>query len=181
MRVLEIGAGEFPGPIFDNSDIHIALDIEHFTDDKFKRITADATSMPMQSRTIDIVLARNVFGDPFLGVPEERRGSYHNRLFANKFESHTELNSIVDDIFEANIRKTLIINEIARVLRTNGKLIIIEQYTPDVASEFIDSNNCSLFDDLVLNSASLESVTPANYHEFHNRIWKPKAWVGRPK
>ena len=82
--VVEIGCGEFPTPRFDGADRHIALDIDaeaidsalKFGDGHVIPVIGDASQIGLRDSCADIVVARNVFGDPALGMSER-----NNKMF----------------------------------------------------------------------------------------------------
>ena len=156
VRVVEIGCGQSPGPRFDGADEYYAVDIDA---ERLKevgqqagitRIKASAANLPFEDASIDAMLARNVFGDPGLGL-----------TFAEKSES------LEADHLRAEALKTDILREAARVLISNGKLVVVEEYSPSVAGRYFSGLDPA-DTGLSVRRADLKDVVPADY-EMHVR------------
>ena len=182
MRVLEIGCGDEAGPCFDGASEHIASDIDETAvansmrrDPRFTPLIADATDLhALANKSIDVVLARNVFGSPLLGFDHQRMLQIiHSRLAWPDYKA----------IFpEVETRKLAIMQEAARLLASAGKLIIVEELTPRVAVGFfkrLQNNNRDQRLNLSMSRlVHISSITPTNYAQRH-RI--AKTWVSYPR
>lgn len=85
--------------------------------------TASASSLPFRDETFTDVVASNLFGDPSFKLNEE--GFVHR---AYKIDSKN--NALVETLFK----------EIYRVLKTGGKVSILETYTPHVSKDFFENH-----------------------------------------
>lgn len=169
MNVVEIGCGETAGPFFEGADNHFIIEPDAV---KLAKAAAEDTSFsPVQigaeelnvfgDASIDLVLARNVFGYNALGLSEERGW----RLI--------EPNSKLTKTERAQVQglKLAILGEVERILVPSGKLVIVEQYTPRYAASLIRTvNRGTLGVPATLTpiiEVPLADVTPANYRDHH--------------
>ncbi|HWT40411.1 MAG TPA: class I SAM-dependent methyltransferase [Dongiaceae bacterium] len=178
MRVVEIGCGDNAGPFFKNATEHFAVDISPLrvqnavdNEPRFTPMVADATNLDgIDDSSVHVLLARNVFGDPFLGL---ERGLALDLSFTQREDDESRKAKL--DVVR---RKLAVVAEAARILTTGGQLLVVEQYTPEYAEEFIDQVN----DGTLLRPASLapfeqvelSDVTPKDYSRRH---FNATTWV----
>jgi hypothetical protein len=181
MKVLEIGCGDEAGPYFDGADEYIVSDIDETAvvsstcqDSRFTPMIADATDINMLSdKSMDIVLARNVFGSPLLGCD-------HLQMLQimRSRQAWPDYKTIFPEVEE---RKLAIMQEAARLLTSVGKLIVVEQLTPKVAAGFFERLEDKYKGRHIKLSApelaGISSITPPNYARRH-RI--ATSWVSYP-
>lgn len=179
MRIVEIGCGDAPGPIFPDVDEYFAVDVAPVrVENAIKQepcmipMLADAVDMPeLADRSVDVLLARNVFGDPFLGLD---RGRALELSFQEgvDFNNNTARKEVIQ-------RKLAIVAEASRLLVEGGGLIIVEQYTPQIANDFVSAmNNEGLGAENRLktfNKVDLSTITPDSYSKKHLGA---EAWIG---
>lgn len=157
MKIVEIGCGDKPGPLLKQATEYYAVDP---SEDCMRRVAennpgfipmiADAANLDMlKSGDIDIVLARNVFGDPFLGG--DRETALNIQFGEVSAEQRESMRMQV-------IRKKLAIaSEAARILNEEGRLVVIDSYTPEHTKDFIDTTK-ELWRSSVSKLSSLERV-----------------------
>ena len=90
-------------------------------------LQANSEYLPFPEGVFDIILARNVIGEPALGQSSGYLDTFSNR----DFESALKL-------------KLRILGEAARTLVPAGKIIVAESYTPEVAEEFFETHTTNL-------------------------------------
>ena len=90
-------------------------------------LQANSEYLPFPEGVFDIILARNVIGEPALGQSSGYLDTFSNR----DFESALNL-------------KLRILGEAARTLVPAGKIIVAESYTPEVAEEFFETHTTNL-------------------------------------
>ena len=144
MIVVEIGCGTNPGPYWEGNENHFIVDRSNFAlalgADKDPRLDPlyfeDALSLPMLDESVDLVLARNVFGDFNLGG-ERNQHQY----------------------------KLQIVLEASRVLMTGGKLLVIEDLTPAVSERFFSklSKDPNSSVKLEFEEVDIAVATPPSY------------------
>jgi ubiquinone/menaquinone biosynthesis C-methylase UbiE len=190
LRVLEIGCGDSPGPFFEGASKHFIADVNSQAvleavrrEPCFTPLPrGDARQLPLPDSSLDIVLARNIFGDPALGLDLANRENFIREevdiaqklgITAQKF-----YRKIVDGFFYD--KKSLIMHEIGRVLVPEGRLLAVEQKTPHVARDFfanfaIDSTlECSF---RVKETSDLSLYTPLTYAVAHQSDERTTMWV----
>lgn len=185
--VLEIGCGALAGPKFDDADIHYGLDnnqkqLDHTPNYSVSRglifQQGDASSLTdFADSTIDVVLARNLFGVPLLGLNEsERQQVRTSERYPGQFITmDKECNKLLSSVDE---KKKSFLEAADRVLKSDGQLVVVEQYTPIVAERFFVSQ-AMRFGSLAITRARLEDVTPENYSSFHLKMDPyTQAWLG---
>lgn len=146
MRVLEIGCGVTPGPYFEGADVHYIIDCDPVALKCAAQQTgftplpeADGRATGLPDRSIDVVIAGNVFGDPDLGTSD--RNTFDMLRYV------LEPNNNADHITEILARKQAVvyerkralIHEASRVLTQNGVLLALENLTPFVAAQFFQT------------------------------------------
>jgi len=129
--VVEIGCGKTAGPYIEGASHHYIVDTDEEAvkragerDPRFTQIVGTAACLELPDDSVDTILARNVFGDPTLGVGAARA-----------MEILSVSPTLLDEL--VNRQKTMILEEAARLLVFGGKIIVVEQSTPEVATEFI--------------------------------------------
>ncbi len=182
-HVLEIGSGYMPGPCFQGVRTYTALDIDKADvahaarhHKNIAHIIGDARRLPVASKTIDIVIARNVFGDPTWGVSD--RGMGYVSLLGAANAANTEPGAALT-LLDRHIarNKDQAIAEAARVLKTMGRLIIIEQITPEVAIEYLEQPGAAdlLATNFAVEESSLADALPAHYANRFKHAWESEA------
>jgi hypothetical protein len=178
MRIVEIGCGDSAGPFFPGADEYFAVDISPLRvenavlqEPRMTPMVADAVSMPdLADKSVDILLARNVFGDPFLGL--ER-----SRALELSFREGVDFKNVIARR-EVAQRKLAIIAEASRLLIDGGGLIIVEQYTPQVANSFVSTLHAEappIKSRLgTFEGVDLSSITPDAYAKKHLGA---QAWI----
>lgn len=173
MRIVEIGCGPEAGPFFDGATEHIITDISAAAvtyaaemEPRFTPLVADAADLSsLPDNSTDVVLARNVFGDPILGYD------------IDEYQSRSHSGHNMAEVVE--LKKLAIMREAARILLTQGRLLIIEQFTPSEAKRFItkvSQSELPLPNGLTIPSpVTLRAVTPERYARHHGR-WLPDTW-----
>ena len=171
MKIVEIGCGGSPGPFFPNASEYFAVDVSPLRvenavkqDPRMTPMVADAASMPeLEDQSINVLLARNVLGDPFLGLERGRALdlSFREGIHFGDKEARREVTQ----------RKLAIVAEASRLLVQGGKFVVVEQYTPHIAEAFIRDRDVSNADDgeriSRFNKTSLANVTPGVYSTKH--------------
>lgn len=178
MRIVEIGCGDSAGPFFPNADEYFAVDtsplrVENAVQEepRMTPMVADAANMPgIKDMSVDVLLARNVFGDPFLGL---ERG----RALELSFREGIDFEDVIARR-EVIQRKLAILAEASRILVEGGELIIVEQYTPQVASNFvgdIETTSATAKSRLKnFDEVDLSTITPISYAKKHIGA---QAWI----
>ena len=131
-KMLEIGCGKMSENPEGGLDA-VALDLDR--GDLYRSVLretppllqANAGHLPFPDDVFDIILARNVIGEPALGQSSGYLDTFSNR----DFESALNL-------------KLRILGEAARTLVPAGKIIVAESYTPEVAEEFFETHTTNL-------------------------------------
>jgi hypothetical protein len=181
MKVLEVGCGDEAGPFFDGAEERIILDlieeavaISANRDPRFTPMIGDATNLDeFANESMDVVLARNVFGSPLLGIEHKRM----IRIMQSGWKS-AEYKTVESEV---DTRKIRIMHAAGRVLNAKGKLVIVEQLTPEVAREFfgrLETTQDTILDTLSFPQlVDISSVTPLNYVRKHQRHGGRNVWV----
>ena len=194
MIVVEIGCGNKPGPFFEGAGEHFAVDA--YAPDilevllartEMTPLVADASDLGFDDESVDVVLARNVFGDIALGMSDEDR---YDLAWAIKALTEGEeveggeeaLESFAAIEAESASKKIDILRETGRILVVGGKLIVVEQESPMVAERFFSgARQRDDFDLLevfgIKHNVPLADVTPPNYARAHGGHSKLQTWV----
>jgi hypothetical protein len=112
-------------------------------------LVADARMLPFRTRSVDHVIARNVFGDVGLGHSFEQVVGFDPPTYAAHVrelvargaveeldELRTRVRTMVDAVAET---KTAIVREAARVLRPGGTVLVVETLTPGFARQWFEN------------------------------------------
>lgn len=180
-RVIEIGCGGAwdAGPFFEGADVHYLIESNKSLLSEATEYDPSLTALPEDNamqigfpdNSIDIILARNVFGDPLLGIGQNQRNMISGLGIAYEAEGKfSDLRTINTGIKDAiYIRKKLIVQEASRVLITGGSFIIYEQYTPGFARQFFDElyNDFDGRQTVRFLETQLSLVVPLNYAARH--------------
>ena len=175
--VVEIGCREQPGPFFEGADRHYIVDPDAenlakgaLTDVAFTAVVADASNLDfLADASVNTFLARNVFGDPALFTDSTKRREMQAEVIelleASKVAEAYERTTAAE--IECAPLKSAILSEAGRVLVVGGRLIVVEQYSPNVARRFFKSiaGDPALTGGLDIKSASLPAIAPASYVE----------------
>lgn len=180
VRLLEIGGGIHPGPRFDGVDEHISIELDPDAVEQATRFHPEIDSRlgdaevltDFDDSSVDIVLARNVLGDPLLGFIDTATRIRAGEDLLRK-RSTGEAYRIVKE------NKLRILASAARVLTDGGKLIIVEQITPEITEDFFREHTQEITARLEIQKADFDSVAPANYVYAHGRISKTAVWAGQ--
>lgn len=180
VRLLEIGGGIHPGPRFDDVDEHLSIDLDPDAVDQATRFHPEIDSLvgdaevlaDFEDSSVDIVLARNVLGDPLLGFIDR-----DTRIRAG--EDLTRKGSLGEAYRIVKGNKLRILASVARVLTDGGRLIIVEQMTPEITEDFLRAHEQEITTGLQIERTELDSVAPENYVYAHNRISQAVVWIGR--
>jgi hypothetical protein len=149
--ILEIGLGRRPlaaRPLAANG-WYVGVDIDEpaIRASAGCRIVADAQRLPMRSRSVEMVIARDVFGDVGLGHTFEEVTGFDPDGYSEYIQAlvrrgaFSEAAGVRARIAEmtASVERTkaTILIESARVLRPDGRILIVETLTPFYAEEFL--------------------------------------------
>lgn len=186
-RVFEIGAGEEFGPPFPGAD-YIVTDPDLKALERSREalleagcaaVAVSATQLPTYCRSVNTIVARNVFGDPLLVMPERKaaRSSLFDLLQQGEHEEYSRLDRELRA--ESYGLKDGIIKEAARVLITGGKLIAVEHKTPWVAAEYLEGSGSQVAAAVGLDVAkvALQEVVPSTYAEPFKENPLLEAWT----
>lgn len=110
-------------------------------------VAADGARLPFPNRSVDHVVACNVFGDVGLGHGFEEVVGFDPRGYSDRVQTLVAEGAI-DELEELRRRvramrdsveatKLAILREAARVLRGGGDVIVVETLTPPFAQEWI--------------------------------------------
>ncbi|HET7320615.1 MAG TPA: class I SAM-dependent methyltransferase [Candidatus Saccharimonadales bacterium] len=178
MKIVEIGCGERAGPHFGDDYEHFAVDTNaHALNTSLLRepaltaINADARHMPQfEDASINVILARNVFGDPYLGVDWQ--------TVRNIFLTSTKCPEYDAAVEQSDNTKIALLREAGRLLIAGGKLVIVEQLTPEHAESFFarlevktDGYPNRLTQLVHGNIANLTPAKYANAHRHARKVW----------
>lgn len=193
MRVVEIGCGSKPGPLFEGAAEHILVDPNPETLEKGYRTNRDfipfignaANIGFLADSSVDTILARNVFGDPCLGLTTFERLLHLDGLkHLAEAEKYDELEEHMNILKAgADLLKVEIMREAGRILLPSGRLVVIEQQTPKVAGRFFDRLSAGDLDFdtgelfYIEHGVALEDVTPPNYATVHGSHPELQTWV----
>jgi hypothetical protein len=110
-------------------------------------VAADGARLPFPNRSVDHVVACNVFGDVGLGYGFEEVVGFDPKGYADRVQTLVaegaiseleELRSRVRSMTDSvETTKLAILREAARVLRGGGDVIVVETLTPQFAQEWI--------------------------------------------
>lgn len=189
MRVVEVGCGDYPGPFFDGADVHYIVDTDRTALERaatrhpeFTALTgSDARNLDLPTSSVDIVLARNVFGDPELGSSAEDSGMHFGMALTIIATQGLEAYQAVKQDLDAMHynRKIDIIQEAARILVSNGRLIAVEQLTPWVAQKFFNqlATDTESGLEFVFTESSVTDAIPPQYAATHSTAGA-RTWIG---
>lgn len=192
MIVVEIGCGPNAGPFIDGATEHFIVDQDEDAvrtamrfDDRFTPLVGcDAGDLPFENQSIDIVLARNVFGDELLGLSKNTKAMailLPLALMADGnmvgFQEITTRTSA----YSAYERKIRLLTEASRILTSQGSMFIVEQYTPSVAEEFFTrlEQDPDQQTDLVFSRQNGDTRLPSSYTEKRLRSPYDTLFVGK--
>ena len=187
MRVLEIGCGASPGPFIEGATEHIVLDKDPqelvkaaavVRREKLTQRLGDAACLEDPDDSFDLVLARNVLGDPSLGMSRSTAEmSDVLKMQCLRDGDMSAYREIVDEVHGAvNRLKDDIVTEAVRVLRPGGTFAVVEEYTPQVALNYITD---AVSEERIrrLDRAEPEMVLPTNYFNHHRRYGRLDVWT----
>ncbi len=192
MIVVEIGCGPNAGPFIDGATEHFIVDKDEDAvhsamrfDRRFTPMAGcDAGDLPFEEESLDIVLARNVFGDELLGLSKNAKAMailLPLALMADGNMAGFQEVTSETDLYSAYERKVRLLVEASRILTAQGSIFIVEQYTPSVAEEFFTrfEQDPDQQTDLIF-SRQVESVMlPPSYTEKRLRSPGDTLFVGR--
>ena len=195
MIVVEIGCGTAPGPFFEGAAEHYAVDKKgpnvleaYLTHPEMTPMIADATDMEFDDESVDVVLARDVFGDVGLGLSKEERYAQvlEMKMMAEDGRPDDAYAAMFAIEEQSALKKVDILREVGRILTVGGRLIVVEQESADVAERFFASTRqrenfdlLAMFD--VEHNVPLEDVTPPNYAQVHGNYPNLQTWVATKK
>lgn len=178
MRVLEIGCGAVPGPRFADATSYIAVDADPEMVAMATQVcpemeveVGDATQLAYADNSFDVVLARNVLGDPYLGVRRTLLSAYIQVLSSSSREDIELVNAMNSSV--AN-RKLATVKEAMRILVPAGIFLVVEDLTPFVANRFFDAHSDILVEDRIALSPAHDianSALPADYISVMKKIY----------
>ena len=185
---VEIGAGHTARPDFftrrydeyyvvDNDPERLAWG--RYEGTYLRPVLADAANLDFADCSVDVVLARNVFGHAVLGFNPDQESHWHELRYATKRgqasrRERKELTEINNGIFE---KKVAIMHEAARILVEGGKLVSVDYYTPQYATDFFTALETLPIHErpcLTVEEVALSSVAKPHYAEHDTRS---KTWV----
>lgn len=184
--VVEIGCGNKPGPRFPEAKNYYALDPDLQALKQvdpaagFVTVAVSATDLPFYSRSVDTIIARNVFGDPLLCSPDQRRRKDDMRFFlqAGKFEEYLDIDNELRH--KAVGVKSAIIHEAGRTLIKSSNLVVVENLTPWVTEEYLNGPGKMAAEEagLAIHPVDLTEVLPAKYAQHYKDVAAPlAAWA----
>jgi hypothetical protein len=149
--VVEIGVGGQPPMTrpFARDACYVGVDVDAtlLEPEVTPVAAADAARLPFPDRSVDHVVACNVFGDIGLGHGFEEVVGFDPRAYAHHVqilvaagaigelqELRAKVHSMVDAVED---KKLAILREAARALRGGGDVIVVETLTPQFAEEWI--------------------------------------------
>lgn len=146
-RILEIGFGDKPayragGDLFRGQVDYVGVDLpptydsdleNHRSDLRVAGVMANVASLPFANDSFDVALMRSVFGQPF-ATPEKLGEVYFDGL-----------------------------NEIYRVLKPDGRLVIAEENTPAIREILVEILKKTGFE--ITDQAVKQHDTIANFYE----------------
>lgn len=191
-NTVEIGCGAWPGPRFDQTgnfflvepDERALANAARFNPDMIPMPDARGEKLPFANKSISLVLARDVFGDPHLGASTNSGAPLwlDQAAMLRRGEVEAFQESSANAVKEADELKLAILRETARVLEEQGRLIVVESRTPQIAARFFDGPFAEVSNEIGLQvqRTQLQEVAPSHYVEHHTgasfRI--PDAWLG---
>jgi ubiquinone/menaquinone biosynthesis C-methylase UbiE len=188
--IVEIGCGTDPGPRFEEpgaaESLFYATDISETKLDLVEELhpemiplQADAANLPFDDESIDIVLARNVFGHPNLIYPDDAGPLALNMMLDALESGQPEAFKKISDIgrYHSDLLKDRILDEASRVLVAAGKLIIVEHLSPRVTKEYLARRQTLGGMALRIEETDLAAVAPPNYQAAHKSKF-PFVWLG---
>lgn len=190
MIVVEIGCGSDAGPFYEGADQHFIVDNDREAlakaarrDERFTPLVGgDASRLELEDASVDVILARNVFGDPFLGFSESTRSMAAHLPLALLSDGNEVAAAEVMDATTAKVYrlKKDIVQEAARLLVTGGSLLAVEQYTPYIANKFFtdliwDRDHTT---ELSFCRDAISAITPPSYAAKHSGSSTDTVFVG---
>lgn len=170
MRVLEISSGAEPGPRFADATSYTAVitdpESAAFAAQAYPDIQVEAGRADMLAYaddSFDIVVARNVLGDPYLGVPRNQVASYLNVLTSQKRPNKTLIRSMNTAVAHTKLET---VKEAMRTLVPGGFCVVVEDLMPVVTVDFFRQHEHTLATQGIITSRMhniAESVLPEDY------------------
>jgi hypothetical protein len=111
-------------------------------------LAADGRDLPFAARSVDLLVARNVFGDVGLGFGFEQVTGFDPPGYAAHVRelvqrgARPELEALRDKVrvmvAGVDATKQAMLRDAARVLRADGQVLVVETLTPDFARQWLE-------------------------------------------